>query len=263
MIKNKFLHFKTMGGQDPENGTSFLDALDQGLISDEHIAFIQDEPAIWTHGTFYYAGKEPVNADFKHIEDQLEVLSGAHVVDVKVSPAVIYINTPTVVAVTADLETEFVTSDAGLTLQKDTNVFYSGEYIPNAPHTITVNLPHGDQLFIAQITMKDLSFTGHGTLYARNPVYYGFGESVNDITTKASPRTSAAGTYKATASSDGLNFFILVPSDVIDVNRFTMGGAPYVMEDVTQTTIDDVTYNVHKSAAFYNTGAVVDVTAAV
>lgn len=62
MIKNKLLHFKTLQSDANQSNEkkSFIEALESGDVSNEHIAFIQDVPAIWTHGTFYYAGKEPI-----------------------------------------------------------------------------------------------------------------------------------------------------------------------------------------------------------
>lgn len=76
MIKNKLLHFKTLQSDANQSNEkkSFIDALESGDISNEHIAFIQDVPAIWTHGTFYYAAKQPdenINIRLAAIENKI------------------------------------------------------------------------------------------------------------------------------------------------------------------------------------------------
>lgn len=97
------------------------------------------------------------------------------------------------------------------------------------------------------------------------PIYAGFGNTATDVAVEAnklSVRTSAVGTYTKTATKDGVNFFILVPSTFSELTSFTMGGAPFVMETSIITTGEfNQNYKQYKSGATYNTGANVNIKA--
>jgi hypothetical protein len=53
----------------------------------------------------------------------------------------------------------------------------------------------------------------------------------------------------------------MVPYDISDVSTFTMGGAPFVMNDVNTVWIDSIQYKIHESANTYNTGTTLTVIA--
>ena len=128
--------------------------------------------------------------------------------------------------------------------------------------TIPVTTP-SDILYRAETLYKGLSLPGRVTLYARHPVYSGFGSNENSICNdahKLSPRTSATGVYRAINSQNNQHYYILVPFDIGALTDFTMGGAPYVMIHKT-VTINNVEYKVYESGAVYNSGAEVNITA--
>ena len=117
---------------------------------------------------------------------------------------------------------------------------------------------------VLPVTVTDL-FTGVVTLNARYPIYKGFGSVYTDVVkdaNKLSARTSATGrNYSATASANNQKYFILIPNDISVPGTATMGGAPYVFNQSSQT-ISGVQYTVLTSGATYNTGATVDITLA-
>lgn len=128
----------------------------------------------------------------------------------------------------------------------------------------TVTATDSSKTYTATATYNGILMEGSGTLYARNKIYYGFGSTASAVgvdANKYARTTTAAHTYSGTASANGQYFFILVPSDITDVSTFTMGGAPFVMDTVTTTTIGGVTYYVHKSANGYNSGTALSVKA--
>ena len=55
VIKNKYLYYKTLGG--------FTSALQNGYISSDSIAFIEDAQLIWTHGILYGGGSGWIDDD--------------------------------------------------------------------------------------------------------------------------------------------------------------------------------------------------------
>jgi hypothetical protein len=67
-------------------------------------------------------------------------------------------------------------------------------------------------------------------------------------------------TYDATATANGVRFYLLVPNDVTKPTSFTMGGAPVDMASST-TTLDGISYNVFYTNATYNSGASVQIKA--
>lgn len=106
-------------------------------------------------------------------------------------------------------------------------------------------------------------FKAKSTVYARNAVIYGFGTDPADVQSDgsmASARLSAAGTYSATATTDGVHFYLLVPSDVGLVSQFSMGGAPFAMSS-EELSVGGSDYTVYTSGAIYNSGATVTVKA--
>lgn len=128
----------------------------------------------------------------------------------------------------------------------------------------TVTATDSSKTYTATATYNGILMEGSGTLYARNKIYYGFGATASAVgidANKYARTTTAAHTYSGTATANGQYFFILVPSDITDVSTFTMGGAPFVMDAVTTTTIGGVTYYVHKSANSYSSGTALNVKA--
>ena len=125
----------------------------------------------------------------------------------------------------------------------------------------------GDAEFTAVAIYADAEFKTSATLYARYPVYAGFGVSsvaVAVAKNKLTARTSAVGTYSGVADipvdEAAQRFYILVPNDIPGLNSFTMGGAPLVMTATTEI-INGITYNVYRSGAKYANGATVTIKA--
>lgn len=95
------------------------------------------------------------------------------------------------------------------------------------------------------------------------PIYYGFGtdSSIAVADNKLSVRTSAAGTYsKTNATGSTSNLIILVPVSIGYLNNFSMGGAPFVMEN-SSVTINSVNYTMYKSGSTFPDGTTVTVQA--
>ena len=113
------------------------------------------------------------------------------------------------------------------------------------------------------VKFMGITFSASSTVYARNVVIYGFGETVEEVYVngiRASARLSAAGTYSASATVDSTKFFIFVPSDVSKVSTFTMGGAPFAMNTEVRQ-INNKEYTVFSSGSIYDSGALVTVKA--
>lgn len=124
-----------------------------------------------------------------------------------------------------------------------------------------------DAEFTAVAIYANAEFKASATLYARYPVYAGFGVSsvaVAVAKNKLTARTSAAGIYSGVADipedEAAQRFYILVPNDIPGLNIFTMGGVQLVMTATTEI-INGITYNVYRSGAKYANGATVTINA--
>lgn len=128
--------------------------------------------------------------------------------------------------------------------------------------TIKVN-KEGETQIILTAKHGDLVKSALSKVTMVLPIYYGFGTTETDIAiaaNKLSPRLSASGTYTKTSAKDDVNFIILAPKTLPNLNNFTMGGAPFVME-TTSVTINGKDYYMYKSGAIYMTGTTLNVQA--
>lgn len=128
--------------------------------------------------------------------------------------------------------------------------------------TIKVN-KEGETQIILTAKHGDLVKSALSKVTMVLPIYYGFGTTETDIAivaNKLSPRLSASGTYTKTSAKDDVNFIILAPKTLPNLNNFTMGGAPFVME-TTSVTINGKDYYMYKSGAIYMNGVTLNVQA--
>lgn len=200
----------------------------------------------------------------------IEALFAGAKVTPTISPTTIYKNTATTVSMTATVsgvaanQIKLFEDSVSGTLIKET-AMEAEPTLSTLTASKSFNLSGNSKTIVAQANYRSGLFTGVVTLSARYPIYKGFGSVYTDVVkdaNKLSARTSAAGrNYSATASANNQKYFILIPNDISVPGTATMGGAPYVFNQSTQT-ISGVQYTVLTSGATYNTGATVDITLA-
>lgn len=207
---------------------------------------------------------ETQDGKLTEMQAEIDALVAGAKMAVTVSPACVYKNVATEVTITANVSN---VTPSEISIREDNA---SGTVIATNTDAQSVSirrsytLTGNQKTFVGLSKYKSININGSVTLQARYPIFYGFGRTAADVAVsgaRLSARTSAMGSYPTvTAAEDGVNFYILVPTDISALSSFTMGGAPYVMTSTTET-IDGVTYRVYKSGAVYNTGAVVQVVA--
>ena len=210
-------------------------------------------------------GKVDVNAA------AINALSLGAKVAASVSPACIYKGSGTTVTVTGTFSPNTITANTISILDGGPSgtLIKSGSTVNTISSASTYTLTDNTHTFSAVAMYEGAKFMNSVSLQARHPIYCGFcntnGDTIvySNIENEAhrlSPRTSAAGTYAATATGANQRYCILVPSDIGNLTNFTMGGAPYVMVQES-TTFDNIQYKVYRSGALYNTGAEVNIIA--
>lgn len=90
-------------------------------------------------------------------------------------------------------------------------------------------------------------------------IYCGFATSYENVLGHLSLRSYASGTYSATSSEDDVYYFILVPTGIGVPTNFSMGGAPYVMNNLGTKTFKGVSYTVLRSGGLYGIGGMVNI----
>lgn len=191
----------------------------------------------------------------KRLNQMIEAISGGASVKLSVSPSVIFKNTATSVTISSTFSGGTPTSIS--IKDGDTEIATTASTTQN----VTAS---ADKTYNVTAAFNGMTFNDSATLYARYPIYYGFGASaaaVGVAANKYTATTTAAHTYSGTASANGQYFFILVPSDISGLTQFSMGGAPFVMDEETTTAISGVTYKVYKSGNSYNSGTALTVEA--
>lgn len=111
---------------------------------------------------------------------------------------------------------------------------------------------------------NNTTFSASTRVSAYKAIYAGFGTSaeavINNSANKLSARSSANGQYTATATTNGVSYYILVPSGMAVPTNFKMGGSPFTTEKTTEA-INGISYTVIKSGSVFNNGGEVDITA--
>ena len=203
------------------------------------------------HDSTYFATK----TEQDNLANQILALASGLSLTVSVSPTIIYKNEATSVSVTATTKdsagnvtaSEIKILDGSTELKKATNT-----YTTNVSKSITTT--NNTYTFKATAVVNGMTLNKSISVNARYPIYYGMGTSATEVKTSGTKlaATSAIRTYNATAGSNGVRFYLLVPSnDVTKPVKFSMGGAPVNMVSSTET-LGGISYNVYYTNAVYN-----------
>lgn len=208
----------------------------------------------------HIAEHEKNQAEYEKTTDaKLMVLALGAKTTLTVSPVVVHKNSDTKVTLKASVNIDDAIEN--MLIYRGQEMLASSKD-HSLSHAIQVTTS-SDIKFRAESLYKGLTLPANVMLYARHPVYCGFGSNVNEIQTdehKLSARTSAVGTYKAINTKNNQRYYILVPTDINALSDFTMGGTPYVMNK-RKEVLGGIEYAVYESGARYDTGAEVNITA--
>ena len=202
---------------------------------------------------------------FKEVSDKIDSLAAGVKIAIAVSPTVIYKNIATNVTLTGTMSNGVPSKMQLFDSADPEHPLKTTESSPIV-HTIeNLVLNTNSKSYAVKGVVNGLELNSSVNLNARYPIKYGFGANaaaveIND-SNKYEPTTTAAHTYEKTAQADGVYFFILVPSDISGLSRFTMGGAPFVMETLEPQTMHDIVYKVYRSGNTYNSGTKLTVVA--
>ena len=111
----------------------------------------------------------------------------------------------------------------------------------------------GSVAYVAECIIGGVIRTAEVTVEAVDAVYYGAGQDITDVTTKATARKTPAGRYQVTVAVDGDYIMVLVPY-AMAVESVTMGGLELPMDAPTGVVVDGKSYKNYKSANVYQAG---------
>lgn len=219
---------------------------------------------LWNKICSIFASKDELEEAIQKIDG----ISSGLKVTASVSPTIIYKGTATNVNVTATVKDNSGNYTAeSIVIKSGSTELKTATNVATTSYTDSVNITADEKTYTISATALGMSLNTSISVNARYPVFYGMGTSAADVKangTKATARTTAVSTtaYNATAITDGVRFYLLVPSDVTRPSSFTMGGAPVDMHIPSSSeTLDGISYYVFYTNATYNSGASVQIKA--
>lgn len=211
----------------------------------------------------------PIQTQLTDLANQISALALGMKLSASVSPTIVEKGKTTTIKVTGTISNKpdsFTISE--MTFNNSTNNVTINNNVGTFTETIALT---ANKTYSIIAKLNGMSFTASTTISARYPTYYGFDSAngavpANGLTKLTSSLvTTAKQSYSKEQSADGtLNFFILVPSDVVKPSTFTMGGAPFAMTNSTTTyniNGTNVTYTVYKSEGIYPKNTKLNITA--
>lgn len=210
------------------------------------VTFDTDRWYIISNGTDAYFAAQRMD----DMQAQIDaIIRSQSVINITLSPSVIYAGVATAVRVNANITTigtvsTFTLSRNGSQIAQSTTTSVAGNTTVNE----TTN-----QTIVADALIKTSHVTKNATLYVVYPIYYGGGDAYTDATAKATPRTSPAGTYNVNVPANGKYVFFNVPNSM-SINKATVSGFDMPLNAPTTVTIDGQTYKSYKSVNTYDAG---------
>ena len=183
------------------------------------------------------------NLQLTQAEINAMVLGGAISVGFSTSPASLIKTATTNVTLTATCSQ----SATSILIKKNGITIGSGSGTSTSA-TASVN-PSTD---IASVYTADIFVGSIQRTLTSKYVLFGSGNTYNDVS-RASLRTSAAGTYSVPVETSQTYVFFVVPVSMT-INRATMSGFDFPLESPTNVTIDGVAYKSYKSSNTYDAG---------
>ena len=220
---------------------SFLDSHDMKWETYQYIGTEDDD---WGDITLF----ENYN---QVLQDQINaIISDKAVVNLTATPSLVFVNEATNIILEATTNTAASKID----------IISGGQVIATGSGT---SLSHTDsgvtfhtastKTYTAQFIIKGLGKITTKSVTAVNKIYYGSGTTYTDATTHPSPKTSAAGSYIVTVNDNGDYVFFNIPA-TMTINRATMNGFDFPLENPNNVIIDGVTYKSYKSSNTYDAG---------
>lgn len=210
------------------------------------VTFDTDRWYIISNGTDAYFAAERID----DMQEQIDAIIRSQTsINISLSPSVIYAGVSTSVNITANVTTigivsTFTLSRNGTQIAQSTSTSVTGNTTINETSNQTIK---------ADVLIKTSHVTKNATLYVVYPIYYGGGDTYTSATTKASPRTSPAGTYSVNVPSNRKYVFFNVPNGM-SINKATVSGFDMPFNTPTTVTIDGQTYKSYKSVNTYDAG---------
>ena len=111
----------------------------------------------------------------------------------------------------------------------------------------------GDICFYASFVINGMYKTVETTVSVVDRIYYGSGIIYTDATTSPTPKLTPEGSYNVEVTEDGQYVFFNIPASMI-LNRATMNGFEFPLDEPTAVTIDGIEYKSYKSSNTVDAG---------
>lgn len=195
------------------------------------------------------AGRETGDANLQQQIDELK--SGMASLSFTATPSVVHVGTSAVIGLSA---TSSVAAQV-IVIRKGASQIMRDENTSALKTTNDLTTSdEGTSEYFADFTIAGIIRTLQRNVQAVHPVLYGAGGTATAATSKATPRTTCAGTYAVTVPANGDKVFFLLPQSMPDIAKATLNGFDFPLDAPTQTVIGSVAYKVFASQNTYDAG---------
>ena len=176
------------------------------------------------------------------------VIGGSVSVSLSASPSPVFVGEQSEITLRA---TSSVGAD--IIIKEGGNVVATGEGTSlTGSSTITPSIA-GNTNYTAEFVVGGLTKTSSAVVTAVYPIWYGSGNAWTSAQTKASPKTSPAGTYNVVVTTAASYVWFVVPASM-SIDHATKSGFDFPLEAPQSVTKDGVAYKAYRSSNTYDAG---------
>lgn len=196
--------------------------------------------------------KDLIDDELQLTQEQINaiVLGDAVSVSLAATPSPVFVGVQSTINLTATISTP---ADS-IKIKKGDTVIATGSGTSLNGSTSLTPSDAGNTQYTAEFVLGGLTKVATKNVVAVYPVKYGAGDEYTDATTQASVRTTPAGTYDVTVPNDGDYVFFVVPA-TMTINRASMSGFDFPLQDPVDVTIGGVAYKSYQSSNTYDAGS--------
>lgn len=176
------------------------------------------------------------------------VIGGSVSVGLSASPSPVFVGEQREITLKA---TSSVGAD--ITIKKGDSVVATGEGTSLTGSSTITPTSAGNTNYNAEFVVGGLTKTASAVVTAVYPIWYGSGNAWTSAQTKASPKTSPAGTYNVVVATAASYVWFVVPASM-SIDHATKSGFDFPLEDPQSVTKDGVAYKAYRSSNTYDAG---------
>ena len=177
------------------------------------------------------------------------LLADAITATLSASPSPIFVGVEQVISLVANVST--IANE--IKIKKGETIIATGSGTSLSDNDTITPSEAGSTNYSAEFTIGGLTKIASKSVTAVYPIRVGSSASYTDGTPLTTPKTSPAGTYNVTVVANANYIWFNVPA-TMSINRATMSGFDFPLENSTSVTINGIAYKSYRSSNTYDVG---------